>query len=1041
MKTFTNLLLLSSGFLLSTAGFVSESFAIEADEIARLTSAERLEMAKQNFPESLKYPSKNTTPIVNGGPTVPITNLTPFFDSFELGNFWGWLDSDQSPSGQKVKWRILSPVPDPIANPTIETCVIPGLPPCLLLFPDDSCLLPPSLVTDQFGIPQPTANIKYYSYVDTLTYSFVGENWAGNPSNQCGGLPGAHSANGKNSGSLVSPSFDFTGELNGRLRFDTYWEIEGVDVHNFDLMYLQVSINGPSGPWAPAFTIAGKPASRQGTLNPVNDVNSPGGTPYANTGVAQKPKWANDLVDLRPFVQSNGVPLNNTLNFRFYFDTIDQLYNGFRSWHIDNVEVTNKSIQPATITKIVPSAGLPGSIIGIEGINFVLGSIVVFKSVATGTEYPATAGAGTGQGGQSAVLGSRLAQAVVPNLGPFGNYEVIVRYGSGTQFQQDANSANAVPIPLYFEHTNVPPTKVNFVTSAYESNLPDTLDVSPVSYPTTPLTQPLQGTTQFVPHGDSVLIEIHGQQFVQGTAGNEFIARPWLPLPPPVGGTSDGFEFFTPITFIDATQVNGTFNNNWSQCHIPGNYRVWVKNPAAPDAYFPPQSSGMFALTIYNPRPQIGNLRFFTEGIQFLQANPNGWSVPTDIWLGGRNFDDFDYCDTQAPGYNPFGTGNIQKTLLYIRGVTTATGDTIETNFFQPDMIHHHPQHLIQSTIPMDTIRFTLPAMPAGVYDVYVINPDGAAQFASYLDGLTNYIGKVDYEFSKIAIVGDLEIIGDVDGNQSILADDSWDILRHVVGLIPLPNAAAFTRADVDSSNSIQAADAAWILKRIANIVDCFPATHQNCALPKVVTNSGAEVKLESTVKNFLLSINAKGVNSVNSAEFTISYNPNELEIVKIEPTDLTKDFSIVSNPQNGILKIAMAAMNEITEDGNLIQIYTKGSQASVQLSGAALNSETFVDEKVVPNAYALEQNYPNPFNPKTNIRFSLPENAKVDLKIYNALGQTVKTLVNTNFASGSHVVEWNGTDANGKLVSSGVYFYQLKSENFTQTKKMLFLK
>ncbi len=230
-------------------------------------------------------------------------------------------------------------------------------------------------------------------------------------------------------------------------------------------------------------------------------------------------------------------------------------------------------------------------------------------------------------------------------------------------------------------------------------------------------------------------------------------------------------------------------------------------------------------------------------------------------------------------------------------------------------------------------------------------------------------------------------------------------------------------------------------MKRIANVVDCFPATHQNCALPKAVSNSGAEVSLTSTVKDYSLNINAIGINSVNSAEFTISYNPNEVEIVKVESTDLTKGFSIVSNPQNGILKIAMASMDEITEGGNLVQIYTKGSQSSLKLSGATLNSETILNEKVVPSAYTLEQNYPNAFNPKTNIRFTLPENAKVELKIYNSLGQTVKTLVNTNYVSGSHTVEWNGTDASGKLVSSGVYFYQIKSESFTQTKKMLFLK
>ena len=89
-----------------------------------------------------------------------------------------------------------------------------------------------------------------------------------------------------------------------------------------------------------------------------------------------------------------------------------------------------------------------------------------------------------------------------------------------------------------------------------------------------------------------------------------------------------------------------------------------------------------------------------------------------------------------------------------------------------------------------------------------------------------------------------------------------------------------------------------------------------------------------------------------------------------------------------------------------------------------------------VPEAYTLNQNYPNPFNPVTRITYSIPENAKVSLKVFNLLGQEVATLVNQDQARGNYVALF---EAN--RVATGVYFYRLDAGKFTETKKMLLLK
>jgi len=88
-----------------------------------------------------------------------------------------------------------------------------------------------------------------------------------------------------------------------------------------------------------------------------------------------------------------------------------------------------------------------------------------------------------------------------------------------------------------------------------------------------------------------------------------------------------------------------------------------------------------------------------------------------------------------------------------------------------------------------------------------------------------------------------------------------------------------------------------------------------------------------------------------------------------------------------------------------------------------------------------LFDNYPNPFNPNTKITYVLPADSKVNLSVYNVLGQKVKTLLDEHQTAGEWSVIWDGKDSRGKRVSSGVYFYKLKADKFTQTKKMLLTK
>ncbi len=93
-------------------------------------------------------------------------------------------------------------------------------------------------------------------------------------------------------------------------------------------------------------------------------------------------------------------------------------------------------------------------------------------------------------------------------------------------------------------------------------------------------------------------------------------------------------------------------------------------------------------------------------------------------------------------------------------------------------------------------------------------------------------------------------------------------------------------------------------------------------------------------------------------------------------------------------------------------------------------------NEKNIINGFILFQNYPNPFNPNTVISYNIPEHSLVTLNIYNTLGEKIKTLMQQEQAPGKYQLNFNGNN-----LPSGIYFYQLKTEKFQQTKKMLLLR
>ena len=162
-------------------------------------------------------------------------------------------------------------------------------------------------------------------------------------------------------------------------------------------------------------------------------------------------------------------------------------------------------------------------------------------------------------------------------------------------------------------------------------------------------------------------------------------------------------------------------------------------------------------------------------------------------------------------------------------------------------------------------------------------------------------------------------------------------------------------------------------------------------------------------------------------------------------------------------MPIVLAAWGSYNEYGVNLPGYVEGDAIELRLYSLSEGRELYVEadlegayygstpitsgtgvvltSSAVPMAYDLMQNYPNPFNPSTTIGFSVPESAHVTLSIYDMTGRLVTTLVDGTVDMGVHMVEWNGEDSSGSMVSAGVYIYALESADMVVTNKMIFMK
>ena len=188
----------------------------------------------------------------------------------------------------------------------------------------------------------------------------------------------------------------------------------------------------------------------------------------------------------------------------------------------------------------------------------------------------------------------------------------------------------------------------------------------------------------------------------------------------------------------------------------------------------------------------------------------------------------------------------------------------------------------------------------------------------------------------------------------------------------------------------------------------------------------------------------------VEFVSFTADLNDNVVELKWITATEINNHgFEIQRSTNDEFVTIGFVEGHGTTTENNNYSFTDANVDVGkysyrlkqVDFNGSFEYSDVVEVDVPAPLVFVLEQNYPNPFNPSTLINYQIPQNADVNLEIYNALGQKVKSLVNEIQEPGNYEVVWNGKNDSGNTLPSGVYLYRITAGSYIKVMKMIFLR
>ena len=368
---------------------------------------------------------------------------------------------------------------------------------------------------------------------------------------------------------------------------------------------------------------------------------------------------------------------------------------------------------------------------------------------------------------------------------------------------------------------------------------------------------------------------------------------------------------------------------------------------------------------------------------------------------------------------------------------------------------------------------FTITEIPSGIYEI-TVKTDG------YISGRTDTLNlfngttkTADPTFGSDNL-GNLSPAtpfgllkgGDATGDNQVDVADA-NLVFSLWNLTPA-DAGFQAPSDINDDGIINAIDLGFVSQNFG--IDGFGAPPVFKRGYANGDNENAVVELKGlndveswwTGREFEVNLNVTGMTDVMAYGLSVSFDPNRVKLIGGDKAVTEGD--IFAKNQYGALFFHRAQPGRVDVTGGRIGAsWSASGNANLAtlrfvamgddpgemeiISGDLVNSEfrgssmQVKKAPALPKVAALHQNFPNPFNPSTEIRFDIPIEGIVKLRIYNQLGQTVRTLADKRMKAGTYRMKWNGATEAGHDVSSGVYFYSLESGDFSQIRKMTLVK
>jgi hypothetical protein len=302
-----------------------------------------------------------------------------------------------------------------------------------------------------------------------------------------------------------------------------------------------------------------------------------------------------------------------------------------------------------------------------------------------------------------------------------------------------------------------------------------------------------------------------------------------------------------------------------------------------------------------------------------------------------------------------------------------------------------------------------------------------------------------------------IDMFGDANIDRSVDIADVVSTVAFILGKIDFTS-RQFMAADVVPNDTINVAD---LVGLINIILGRWPGPSPSSYLGPMATVKldYEDLKPGTTGEvNVLANLQVR----VAGAQIKIDYDPKQLSFEAPQLSEWSDKFiaEYKDNKQGKLTVLLYNLSNDPISrgEGKFLSLPVTVSPNSIDKIKLGIDEIVLADQNAVeipvdygktsvPKAFELSQNYPNPFNPTTTIKYALPsvENGEATLpttlKIYNVLGEVVRTLVDEPRSPGIYYQVWDGKDDQGNEVASGIYFYRLKVGKFSETKKMVLMK